>query len=398
MFQANPKHYRVDDALAELNQIWWRCPQYTTEVEVGDVAVIWRAGRAAGVVAVGRIASPPQHRGTDVVDERFVVSAEELAGYASQVPIAVRPTEFVSKEQFEAIPELSGHRIITAPMGTVFPLTDEQWTALSTPLAEPPRLDATGVPSLMPTFAWRDRASGVLLPMPGGYDGYLASTRRVLAIVDQSRPTTEELARRISEELGTALIAARLRESFLRKVGIVSVRSGTCVVSDWSQRWLDEGRDEILVSLLHRRCSFIGEMLDALRQPRSVADLLRVADERFGLRWETDTQINNRRGWLQSAGCISAHEGLLSLTAQGADLLGRLSIQEPVVAKPPLPAPALPVAPDVTREPESSTPKSSIDGAARLAAEIEVAAIDSDNSRRLELPGTRIAASLQDLT
>ena len=399
LFQANPKHYRVDAALAELEQIWWRCPQYTTEIEVGDVALIWRAGKGAGIIGVGRVASPPQHRGADVVDQRFVISTDELAGDATQVLLAVRPTEFVSKEQFEAIPELSDHRIVTAPMGTVFPLTDEQWAALSSRVAEPPRLDATGLPSLVPTFAWKDRASGVL-PMPGGYDGYLASTRRVLALVDQARPTPEELTRRISEEFGVTLTAARLRESFLRKVGIVAQRSGSCVVSDWSQRWLDEGRDEILVSLLHRRCSFIGEMLDALREPKSVADLLRVAEARYDLHWETDTQINNRRGWLQSAGCISAHDGLMHLTAQGADILSRLSLYEPPVAPrplpPPPPPPPLPFPTDSTGPGASPTDGADADAAtpalvapadtsARLSAEIEAAAIDSENPRRFEV-------------
>jgi len=171
---------------------------------------------------------------------------------------------------------------------------------------------------------------------------YLASTRRVLALVDQARPTPEELTGRISEEFGVTLTAVRLRESFLRKVGIVAQRSGACVVSDWSQRWLDEGRDEILVSLLHSRCSFIGEMLDALREPRSVADLLRVAGARYDLRWETDTQINNRRGGVEPGAGISAHDGLMHLTAQGADILSRLSLYEPPVAPRPLPPPPPP--------------------------------------------------------
>jgi hypothetical protein len=50
-FQANPKLYDVDGALARLDHIWWRVPQYASRLCVGDVVLIWRSGADAGVVA-----------------------------------------------------------------------------------------------------------------------------------------------------------------------------------------------------------------------------------------------------------------------------------------------------------------------------------------------------------
>jgi 5-methylcytosine-specific restriction enzyme B len=61
-FQANPKLYDIDGALAGLDHIWWRVPQYASQLRVGDVALIWRSGADAGVVRVGRVTTEPQLR------------------------------------------------------------------------------------------------------------------------------------------------------------------------------------------------------------------------------------------------------------------------------------------------------------------------------------------------
>ena len=61
-FQANPKLYDVDDALARLDHIWWRVPQYASRLCVGDMVLIWCSGADAGVVGVDRITTEPQAR------------------------------------------------------------------------------------------------------------------------------------------------------------------------------------------------------------------------------------------------------------------------------------------------------------------------------------------------
>ena len=60
IFQANPSIYDIDGALAEVSEIWWRVPQYTGEVHVGDAIVLWRSGAQAGIVGVGRVVVEPQ--------------------------------------------------------------------------------------------------------------------------------------------------------------------------------------------------------------------------------------------------------------------------------------------------------------------------------------------------
>jgi len=39
-FQANPAQYDIDAALAVVDRIWWRVPQHTGEIQVGDIAVL----------------------------------------------------------------------------------------------------------------------------------------------------------------------------------------------------------------------------------------------------------------------------------------------------------------------------------------------------------------------
>lgn len=95
--------------------------------------------------------------------------------------------------------------------------------------------------------------------MPGGYSGYLTSLRKVCTLIADERPTPAELASRLEEVLEVKATGARLRESFLRKVGIISVHDGTCSLGAWSEKWLASGDDRILVALLHGRCQFIGE-------------------------------------------------------------------------------------------------------------------------------------------
>src|SRR5207249_720028 len=77
-------------------------------------------------------------------------------------------------------------------------------------------------------------------------------------------------------------------------------------------------------------CQFIGELLDAALEPRSNDELLSIANERYGMGWDTQTQIVNRRGWLQSAEMLAATEdGKTVTTPAGRALLAELVLFEP---------------------------------------------------------------------
>ena len=328
-FQANPAYYDIDAALGALDRIWWRVPQYTNEIHVGDVVVLWRSGKEAGIVGLGRIIADPRQHAIDPAEKPFVLTQDEGAEDVTRALIRVQPVPFISKEQVRAATELRQHQIVVAPMGTVFPVSSAEWTALAKFLPPPPELMEGAGSALPPGFAWSQRAKGVL-QMPGGYTGYLKSLRKVCALVADERPTPPELARRLETVLEVKPTAARLRESFLRKIGIISVQGGTCSLGPWTEKWLASGDDRIIIALLHGRCQFIGELLDAARSPRSNDELLAVANDVYGMGWDTSTQIVNRRGWLQSAGMLTdMGDGKVQLSDKGRLLLSEITLHDP---------------------------------------------------------------------
>lgn len=76
-FQSNPLHYDIDAALGVLDRIWWRVPQYTDAVHAGDVIVLWRSGKTAGIVGIGRVIADPQQHQIDDAEQSFVLAEEE---------------------------------------------------------------------------------------------------------------------------------------------------------------------------------------------------------------------------------------------------------------------------------------------------------------------------------
>jgi hypothetical protein len=331
---ANPAQYDIDAALIALDRIWWRVPQHTSEIHVGDVAILWRSGRQAGVVGLGRVCSDPALHQGDPAERSFVLAEEEAAADATRALVRARSVPFVSKDQVRALPDLERHQIVLAPMGTVFAVSEVEWAALQSLLPEPPELLAESGTALPAIFAWPQRAKGVL-PMPGGYNGYLASLRKVRSLISEERPTPGELASRLESVLGVKAAAARLRESFLRKIGIVTVQGGACSLGPWTDKWMASNDHRIMVALLHARCQFIGEMLAAASSPSTNEGLLAVANDHYGMGWDTQTQIVNRRGWLQSAGMLEdAGDSKVMLSDFGRLFLAEIELYDPREAPP----------------------------------------------------------------
>ena len=381
IFQANPSHYDIDGALKVLDRIWWRVPQHATEVETDDVVVIWRAGREAGVIGVGRVVEPPQHHSRDDAERPFVLSPPEDDS-STEALFEVRQVEHVPKDRIAAIAEMAGHRIISAPMGTVFPLEADQWSAVHRLVGDPPAPSAVSDRSLPPPFSWDQKAKAVN-PMPGGYTGYLETTRQVCEFIQNVRPTTVGLKKFISDEFELSATSTKQRQSFLRRIGLFGVDSDVCNLSSWALRWLESGDPNIVIALLHGRCRVVGEMMAELHRPLTPEDLLAVLNRKYGLSWDTLTQIDNRRGWLQSAGVITiTPETEMLLTPEGEELLGHLELHlpdEPNVEGTDFPDPVA----DPIDAPLDGGDASTID-VERLAEEISESAVDSDDSDRFE--------------
>jgi hypothetical protein len=379
-FQANPKYYDIDAALSTLDRIWWRAPQYTNEIHVGDVVALWRSGKNAGIVGLGRVVAEPQWHAMGETEKPFVLSDEEGADDVTCALIRVEAIPFVAKEKVQAVAGFQKHQIVVAPMGTVFPISAAEWEALSGFLPQPPEVAEEARSALPPGFAWSQRTKGVL-QMPGGYSGYLISMRKVCALVADERPTPVELASRLEAVLEVKATAARLRESFLRKVGLISMHGGVCTLGPWTEKWLATGDDRIVVALLHSRCQFIGELLDSARFPRSNDELLAVANNLYGMGWDTQTQIINRRGWLQSAGMLTdIGDGKVQLSDEGRLLLPELTLYNPAEA----PAVTMVVEGPAVDTPVELATRPGSSGVDEIVATITDSANDSGHPDRFE--------------
>jgi len=59
IFQANPKIFDINGAIAELKEINWKVSRYRDRIHAGDTVYIWEAGEEAGIIAIGKILSNP---------------------------------------------------------------------------------------------------------------------------------------------------------------------------------------------------------------------------------------------------------------------------------------------------------------------------------------------------
>ncbi len=140
IFQGNPKWFDVDDYLSRYpSLLYWRTPKNAGSIALGDRMFVWRAGTESGVVAIGKVVELP-------VPACRVAHPECLGDdlWVSTKPDAVEPKTGLEIEELRLSidegmvlrrrvmmdPALKSSAIITARVGTVFRLSDEQTRAL----------------------------------------------------------------------------------------------------------------------------------------------------------------------------------------------------------------------------------------------------------------------------
>ncbi len=131
LFQGNPRYYDMDTYLATHSYIYWRCPNYKDKIQIGDKAILWRAGKKAGMIAVGVIVEIPTPASKiqfpELLGQRFWTS-DEMDVDDIKIGIKIKDVRLTydesstSREHFKLNPIVSKHRIITNPTGTVFKL------------------------------------------------------------------------------------------------------------------------------------------------------------------------------------------------------------------------------------------------------------------------------------
>ncbi|MDZ7841514.1 MAG: EVE domain-containing protein [Gammaproteobacteria bacterium] len=364
IFQANPKRYDIDAALQSISDIAWRVPQFTGEIQPGDIAVIWRAGREAGVVGVGRVVSTPAVQTIGEEEQPYAAPDEDAIGETTRVVVRIRPCDWVPKEQVAALGSMGDHPIITAPMGSIFRLSPEQWEALAGLLPEPPSSPSDISNQTLPKpFAWGDRRKSIF-SLPGSYEALVDTLGRILGHVESHRPGRDDAASWMKEEFDVPELRAVRILGFLQSVSLIRSEAGRLEPTPQAAHWLEDPDNLFLLALLHSRAQFVGEMLAALQEPRTSQQLLDYANDQYDARWTTRAQIDRRRGWLQSTGAIAIDgQGRLQITEQGRSILAQLQLSPPVSRGHAMPEPSVQEASassESTAQPRSQTETANI--------------------------------------
>lgn len=195
----------------------------------------------------------------------------------------------------------------------------------------PERVSVSMMPTIRGSSSWEGRRSG-LLAMPGGCDGYLVSLREVAECVSATPLAPHQLQSWMRGRFQITPGSAYSRWPSLRRAGLLTGIDGVCVLSDACETWHRSDDPAHLMAHVHHNIRFMGELLALLDSPMTTEELRRAANSHYLMGWQATTQIDNCRGWLQSAGMVEKSKltGHLMRTDVGTALLVWLEIEPPM--------------------------------------------------------------------
>jgi hypothetical protein len=131
LFQANPKVYAVDDAVANREKLDWVVRQSGKEIHAGDRVYIWRSGSDGGVVASGTVLTEPTVMPADENDP-YILDSASLGKAEPRVELRIDhvPPSPISRAQVLDHPVLNGLGVLAFANATNYKVTPEQDAAL----------------------------------------------------------------------------------------------------------------------------------------------------------------------------------------------------------------------------------------------------------------------------
>ena len=129
IFQADPKRYRLLEALVDADEIVWEVNQHGREIHMGDGVLIWQAGSNAGIYALAEVASEPAAE-TDRDPHWAETERERMAEARPRVRLKIsqllldRP---LLRSELRDDPALQSLSILRFAQGTNFPVSQEEW-------------------------------------------------------------------------------------------------------------------------------------------------------------------------------------------------------------------------------------------------------------------------------
>jgi EVE domain len=133
IFQANPKYFDIDGALASLTEMSWSVNQYKLSINIGDSVFVWKNGGEGGIVASGTVLTAPSLSEQDGL--QFAVQPDRFEKTSLRVHLRIEEVYTVPLSRSELMARLPDLSILQSPQGTNFAVSPKEAVAIREMLA-----------------------------------------------------------------------------------------------------------------------------------------------------------------------------------------------------------------------------------------------------------------------
>jgi len=130
IFQANPKYYRILEAIQSLERMQFLTNRYKDRIQVGDIVLLWVSGNHAGIYAQARVVEGVAERKSDGDDASFWAELSSGSTSKPRVVLAIEKRFLgnpVLKTTIATTEGLANLMILRQPNGTNFRVDTEEW-------------------------------------------------------------------------------------------------------------------------------------------------------------------------------------------------------------------------------------------------------------------------------
>jgi predicted RNA-binding protein with PUA-like domain len=132
IFQANPARFDILAALSNpvlVNQVWL-VNQYKNQIQCGDIALIWIAGKKAGIYAIAEITSDPVFMVESSEEEKYWV--REIDKKQSRLRVNVKIVKRIIdspllRKELKVTAGLTQLSILRFSQRSNFPVSQNEW-------------------------------------------------------------------------------------------------------------------------------------------------------------------------------------------------------------------------------------------------------------------------------
>lgn len=138
------------------------------------------------------------------------------------------------------------------------------------------------------------------IPRSQTENGYVDSLIKILKAVENKRSNNDILefeGSKSSNKLSHYCIR-------LRPIGIVEKNNNDWCITEEFKNWNEKNIKEVLPILLNYKIKYISEMLDYIREPKKINDILAHAKENYNMTWKESSQIYDRLHWFMDLGLV----------------------------------------------------------------------------------------------